>query len=384
MKNKVLGLADIAAIVFSAALLLAACGNETTSGGGPGTGTTAAVFTSLTADGSATATTTKLTLTFDKDITGLSAADITLTSGSIGAGKGNLTKTGTGVYELAVSGITTGGSVTVAVSKSGYTITGGPKTVTVYRYTAPKDIAAAFTNLTADGSDTATTAKLTLTFDKDIAGLSAEDITLDGGSTGAVKGSLTRTGTGVYELAVAGITAGGSVTVVVSKSGYTITGGAKTVTVYWTPEMVWVPGGSFEMGKELGTAGSGNSTPVHTVTLSAFYMGKYQVTQVQYQAVMGKTIIEQQALATTSTTNYGRGDNYPMYYVSWYDAIVFCNKLSIAEGLTPAYSISGSTNPDDWGDVPTSSNSTWNAVVVVNGSNGYRLPTGVCRKSKFA
>jgi hypothetical protein len=223
----------VLAFIGLAVLLFSACGNETTSGGGPGIGTTAAVFTSLTADGSATATTTKLTLTFDKDITGLNAADITLDSGSTGAVKGSLTRTGTGVYELAVAGITAGGSVSVAASKSGYTITGGAKTITVYRYTAPTDIAAAFTNLTADGSDTATTTKLTLTFDKDITGLSAADIALDSGSTGAVKGSLTRTGTGVYELAVAGITAGGSVTVAaVSRPGYNITGWPKSVTVY--------------------------------------------------------------------------------------------------------------------------------------------------------
>jgi hypothetical protein len=68
-------------------------------------------------------------------------------------------------------------------------------------------------------------------------------------------------------------------------------------------------------------------------------------------------------------------ENRPVEYVSWYDALVFCNKLSIAEGLTPAYSIGGKTNPDDWGTVPTSSNATWNAVTIVSGSTGYRLPT---------
>ncbi|MDR2702486.1 MAG: formylglycine-generating enzyme family protein [Spirochaetaceae bacterium] len=358
-------LQKMAAIAAVTVLFLSGCSNPGDTSTGDTTGVT---FTSLTADGSATATTTKLTLTFDKDITGLSAADITLTSGSTGAVKGSLARTGTGVYELAVAGITAGGSVTVAVSKSGYTITGGPKTVTVYRYVSPTDIAAAFTNLTADGSAAATTAKLTLTFDKDITGLSAEDITLDGGSTGVVKGSLTRTGTGVYELAVAGIMAGGSVTVAVSKSGYTITGGLKTVTVYrYTApvgshiEMVWVSGGSFQMGTAYG--GDSDERPVHTVTLAGFYMGKYPVTQEQYHAVMG------------SNPSYFTGPYFPVERVSWYDAIVFCNKLSVAEGLTPAYSISGSTNPSDWGAVPTSSNGTWNAAVIVSDSTGYRLPT---------
>ena len=119
------------------------------------------------------------------------------------------------------------------------------------------------------------------------------------------------------------------------------------------------------MGKELGTAGSGDTMPVHMVTLTGFYMGKYQVTQAQYQAVMG----------SNPSYSYGVGNNYPVYFVSWYDAIVFCNKLSIAEGLSPAYRISGSTNPSDWGTVPTSRNSTWDAAVIVAGSAGYRLPT---------
>jgi len=61
--------------------------------------------------------------------------------------------------------------------------------------------------------------------------------------------------------------------------------------------------------------------------------------------------------------------------VSWYDALVFCNKLSILEGLSPAYSINGETDPTAWGTVPTSSNATWNAVEIVSGSTGYRLPT---------
>jgi len=91
-----------------------------------------------------------------------------------------------------------------------------------------------FTDLTANGSPTATTKKLTLTFDKDIADLSAADISLDAGTTGAVKGTLTRTDTGTYDLAVAGIGKTGPVAAFVSKSGYNITGGPKTVTVYFS------------------------------------------------------------------------------------------------------------------------------------------------------
>jgi uncharacterized repeat protein (TIGR02543 family) len=134
-------------------------------------------------------------------------------------------------------------------------------------------------------------------------------------------------------------------------------------------EMVQVPGGSFQMGKELNPGSGYSDVTVHSVTLTGFYIGKYEVTQAQYQAVMGSLP------SSLPGNSYGVGNNYPVYYVSWYDALVFCNKLSVMEGLTPAYRISNSTNPDDWGTVPTSSSSTWNAVTIDSGSTGYRLPT---------
>jgi len=140
--------------------------------------------------------------------------------------------------------------------------------------------------------------------------------------------------------------------------------------------MVSVPGGTFDMGQGVGNS----SPPVHDVTLTGFYIGKYEVTQAQWQAVMGTTIQElQTAAAPTNTDNFGRGGSYPVYYVRWYDALVFCNKLSVTEGLTPAYRISDSTNPDDWGTVPTSNTAankaSWDAVTIVSDSTGYRLPT---------
>ena len=145
-----------------------------------------------------------------------------------------------------------------------------------------------------------------------------------------------------------------------------------TVTTGKPIEMVEVPGGNFQMGKELNpSSGYSDVTPVHTVALTRFYMSKTEVTQAQYEAVME---LPSQVTAGDNTA-YGRGVNYPVYYVSWYDALVFCNKLSMAEGLTPAYRINNSTNPASWGSVPTSNNSTWNAVEVVSGSTGYRLPT---------
>ena len=145
--------------------------------------------------------------------------------------------------------------------------------------------------------------------------------------------------------------------------------------------MIFVSGGTFQLGEGLGTTGY-DEEPVSTVTLTDFYIGKYVVTQSQWYAVMNTTIQQKQTIAAGGLTddpyyteNYGRGDAYPMYWVSWYDALVFCNKLSVIEGLIPAYRISNSTNPDDWGNVPTSNNATWDAVTIVEGSTGYRLPT---------
>jgi len=109
-----------------------------------------------------------------------------------------------------------------------------------------------------------------------------------------------------------------------------------------TPQnMVYVEGGTFLMGSERDYW----QKPVHEVTVSSFYMGKYEVTQKEYQAVMG------------SNPSDFRGNNRPVHKVSWYDAVEYCNRLSKKEGLTPCYSGSGD-------DITCN----WNA-------NGYRLPT---------
>ena len=65
--------------------------------------------------------------------------------------------------------------------------------------------------------------------------------------------------------------------------------------------------------------------------------------------------------------------------MNWFDTLVYCNKKSLADGLTPCYTISGSKNPNDWGDIPTSSSkptyATYSAVTCDWDANGWRLPT---------
>jgi formylglycine-generating enzyme required for sulfatase activity len=130
-------------------------------------------------------------------------------------------------------------------------------------------------------------------------------------------------------------------------------------------QMVYVGGGSFEMGDD---DSDGDESPAHTVTLTGFYIGKYEITQKEWETVMDWVD------ASPST---GEGDNYPVYNIFWYDTLEFCNRLSILEGLSPAYSIRGTTDPDEWGafydDWETWE--AWDNVYVVYGSNGYRLPT---------
>ena len=144
--------------------------------------------------------------------------------------------------------------------------------------------------------------------------------------------------------------------------------------------LMWIPAGTFLMGSPSGV-GNSNEEPQHQVTLTkGFYMSRYVITQSQYYLVTGE-----QPSNFINVDGDGRGRR-PVETVNWYDAIVFCNKLSIKHGLQPVYSISKiinplekSTNPDDWGPVPTTiSDSTrlkWDAVDPNWNANGYRLPT---------
>ncbi|MDR1839296.1 MAG: formylglycine-generating enzyme family protein [Treponema sp.] len=117
---------------------------------------------------------------------------------------------------------------------------------------------------------------------------------------------------------------------------------------------VCIEGGTFQMGSN---SGDDDEKPVHTVTVKSFNMGKYPVTQKEWFEIMGTTIQQQRDMTDRSWPLYGEGDSYPMYYVSWLDAVEYCNKRSQREGLTPAYSGSGNNITCDWN------------------ANGYRLPT---------
>lgn len=136
-------------------------------------------------------------------------------------------------------------------------------------------------------------------------------------------------------------------------------------------DFVLIPAGTFQMGSNQGNA---YNKPVHTVTLTkAFYMCDHEVTQAEYEAVMGEG--SNPSYFKTGADEGEVQENRPVEKVTWYMAIVYCNKRSIKEGLTPCYTISGKTDPAEWGTIPDTSDETWNTVECNWTANGYRLPT---------
>jgi len=140
-----------------------------------------------------------------------------------------------------------------------------------------------------------------------------------------------------------------------------------------TLDMVAIPGGSFVMGSPNTEAERSNyEGPQRTVNISPFFMGKYEVTQQQYQAVMGN-----------NPANF-KGAKRPVESVNWNDAIEFCRKLSQKTGKTyrlPSeaeweYACrAGTTTPFYFGETITPD------LVNYDGNNPYgNAPKGLYRK----
>ena len=131
-----------------------------------------------------------------------------------------------------------------------------------------------------------------------------------------------------------------------------------------------------------------------TVTLSDFYMSKYEVTKAQYKAIMEDTSLN--TLEITADPSYstlqpktyviaaGEEDyERPVENITWYDAVYFCNLLSKKDGLEPVYTISEpETSTKDIFDAGESGNETVSikyissaTVTADHTKNGYRLPT---------
>ena len=100
-------------------------------------------------------------------------------------------------------------------------------------------------------------------------------------------------------------------------------------------KMVYVEGGSFRMGatQEQGSDAESDESPVHTVRLDSYYIAECELTQAQWEKIMGTTIYQQRDKANAQSM-CGVGDNNPMYYVSWEEAQAFCRELSAMTGKT--------------------------------------------------
>jgi formylglycine-generating enzyme required for sulfatase activity len=137
-------------------------------------------------------------------------------------------------------------------------------------------------------------------------------------------------------------------------------GGNQTLEI----EMVQVQGGTFTMGSPTNEPDRYNDETQHPVTLTGFRMGKYPVTQEQYEAVMENNPSVFMIPVAPETSTASR----PVEFVTWYDAVEFCNKLSEQEGLTPVYNITGRTPATGYPITGATVTPDWSA-------SGYRLPT---------
>jgi len=139
----------------------------------------------------------------------------------------------------------------------------------------------------------------------------------------------------------------------------------KTVSVTVTEvTMLPVDGGMFTLGDDT----IAKAAPAHPVTLSnSYYINKYELTFTEYDAftiATGRPLVE-------DVSGTGRGSK-PVYNISWYDAIEYCNWRSLREGLTSVYAIDKSTR--DSKNTSTVDTLQWTVTADWN-ANGYRLPT---------
>jgi formylglycine-generating enzyme required for sulfatase activity len=192
-------------------------------------------------------------------------------------------------------------------------------------------------------------------------------------------------------ITIDGITSEGEVKITISKDGYNISPPYRTVNIYYHEplnleymETVYVPGGV--VTNSVGNSGGPfYNASQENVTVSPFYIGKYEVTYALWYDVM-----------IWATNSFARGDNvygirgarqgaqgddylptaslryHPVSSVTWEDAIVWCNAYSEMTGKTPVYEYNGEIlriSDASWGS------GTPNHATINQSANGFRLPT---------
>lgn len=141
--------------------------------------------------------------------------------------------------------------------------------------------------------------------------------------------------------------------------------GAKSpgVAIGARADFVKVEGGTFQQGTTDATVV--NSYPAHSVTVSSFYVGKYEVTYAEYDEFAEVT-----GRKKPDDKGWGRGLR-PVQYVNWFNVVAYANWRSLKEGLVPVYAIDEKT-PDPRNVTGDTLNQT---VTAQWDANGYRLPT---------
>ena len=124
------------------------------------------------------------------------------------------------------------------------------------------------------------------------------------------------------------------------------------------PGMRAIKGGTFQMGS---TTGFPDEVPVHTVTVSSFYIDTIDVTQADYVALMGVN-----PSSDTGPAKLRR----PVDQVQWYDAVLYCNARSRRDGLDTVYSYIAMT-----GSPSTGGCTGLDSLKIDFSKNGYHLPT---------
>ena len=154
-------------------------------------------------------------------------------------------------------------------------------------------------------------------------------------------------------------------------------------------DFVKIKAGSFLMGSN---AASKNARPVHKVTIGYdYYMCDHEVTKEEYKTIMGagyyqfvdgKYVLSNDMQFSDFWEIDAKGeihDNRPEENVRWCYAVLYCNKRSSSEGLTPCYSmeIDGKDETDytKWIPLSTEETKRWNTIKCNFNANGYRLPT---------
>ncbi|MBU3899381.1 MAG: SUMF1/EgtB/PvdO family nonheme iron enzyme [Gammaproteobacteria bacterium] len=139
------------------------------------------------------------------------------------------------------------------------------------------------------------------------------------------------------------------------------------------PAMVSIPAGSFQMGDNVAdpSASAPYATPVHSVSLSAFSMARYETSYAQWRAVLDWAVVNGYVFDSPGRNGALQlGTHMPVTQISWYDAVKWLNARSEKEGRNPVYFTDASQS-----NVYRSGNLDLSNAAVAWQANGYRLPT---------